>query len=544
MNNYPIHSNSLPDSISKWSSALHHLKKFCEIVDPDESDSVYKDFLQAILQKKFMNNLDSRCSAIRCDTENNLPSRGMNGPNFHQSKTFINPANQFTFSRFESEFAVIKVAFQNSNSSVFQAIHKIDGCVYAVKKVQEPITGSDLYSIIEEARMMPNLIHPNLIRYNTSWVEFQIKGEPQNSVVLESKSSMDTFIRNIGSPQPFYALKGHSPLSITFDPVDENEDENNDNNIKSEAKNKKEENIYNENNEEEEEEETSDNDKFMNSNENSNHSSSSYFFNDSNSFSDINFSSTYTSTDSKAETKTDNRFMPNLEKTDSNPNFLINDFENDTKTVDDTYYSDDEEANDPIDFVFYLQMELCSEVSFADYMKPLNIHSRLEKFLHVCYGLQYLHKAGIVHRDLKPSNILIGNDDEPKLADFGISIRLSHPNVHVMEYMTAIYASPEHNDALKISTKSDIFSMGLIFAQILGDYKTKMEEMMSLSNLKKFGNLPKQFYNEKVFHQKIPELIIKMAKPTPDDRPDIDEVIEVLKNIINEMSYSDTDHCD
>lgn len=601
---YSIPHDDLPDSIPRWSAALHHLKKFCEIVDPDESDSVYKNFIQAILQKKFMNTLDSNYY-VKYDN-NSSPSHGKvnKSPSFQHNQSFYPNPNQFTFSRFESEFIVIKNVFENSNSSVYQALNKLDGCIYAIKKIQQSIVGSDLELIIQEARIMPNLVHPNLIRYNTSWVEFQIKGEPDNAIVVESNSSIDSLLESFGSQpkKPFYALKGHMPLSITFDNkcnkdsdddddcqnddneennnevennndndnVNEEEDNNNNNDNENEennnSDNENEENNNNNDNDNENDEENNNNNENEENNNNDNENENEeeeenkndnenekeddnenddVIFNGSGGFGsisnntnsiDLNYDSlsftdhTYTET-----TQTDNRVVSKINK--SHSNYLYNE-KTDTKTLNDTDYSDyddDGDANNPIDFVFYLQMELCLETSFSDFMKPLSLYYRLEKLLHVCYGLQYLHKSGIIHRDLKPSNILIGNDEEPKLADFGISIYAAHPSLHVMEYMTALYASPEHNDPDRISTKSDIFSLGLIFIQTLGDYKTKMEEMLSISNLKKFGNLPKYFKNEKEFPKSITDLIIRMAKQDPDERPEIDEVINIMKDTLDKM---------
>ncbi len=53
--------------------------------------------------------------------------------------------------------------------------------------------------------------------------------------------------------------------------------------------------------------------------------------------------------------------------------------------------------------------------------RHLSIRQRLELFLKICAGVEAAHRRRIVHRDLKPGNILVNEDGEPKLLDFGIA---------------------------------------------------------------------------------------------------------------------------
>ncbi|HTM18530.1 MAG TPA: serine/threonine-protein kinase [Terracidiphilus sp.] len=89
----------------------------------------------------------------------------------------------------------------------------------------------------------------------------------------------------------------------------------------------------------------------------------------------------------------------------------------------------------------------------------------------VCDALDYMHKHGIVHRDLKPENIMVDQNDRIKLIDFGIAMkedarRLTFVNVSSL-LGTPDYISPEQVKGARGDQRSDIYSMGIIFYEML-----------------------------------------------------------------------------
>jgi serine/threonine protein kinase len=91
--------------------------------------------------------------------------------------------------------------------------------------------------------------------------------------------------------------------------------------------------------------------------------------------------------------------------------------------------------------------------------------------LGLCDALDYMHKRGIIHRDLKPENVMVGNDDQVKLIDFGIAMkedarRLTFVNVSSM-LGTPDYISPEQVKGARGDQRSDIYAMGIMLYEML-----------------------------------------------------------------------------
>jgi tetratricopeptide (TPR) repeat protein len=91
-------------------------------------------------------------------------------------------------------------------------------------------------------------------------------------------------------------------------------------------------------------------------------------------------------------------------------------------------------------------------------------------FLKVCAAVAYLHRNLIVHRDLKPNNIFVATDGEPKLLDFGIAKLLdvaTDTTVTSVRMLTPGYASPEQVMGGRITTTTDVYSLGAVLYLLL-----------------------------------------------------------------------------
>jgi len=138
----------------------------------------------------------------------------------------------------------------------------------------------------------------------------------------------------------------------------------------------------------------------------------------------------------------------------------------------------------------WLAMEYIDGLPLDDYCKTnkLSLEDRIHLFIKICDTVHFAHQNLIVHRDLKPSNIMITNDGEPKLLDFGVSKLMSRrPELGItkLNYNTEIfpfsgdYASPEQIRKEKITTSVDIYSLGIILYSLLTGYKPYSTKALS-----------------------------------------------------------------
>uniref|UniRef100_M8CP61 Cysteine-rich receptor-like protein kinase 29 n=1 Tax=Aegilops tauschii TaxID=37682 RepID=M8CP61_AEGTA len=102
----------------------------------------------------------------------------------------------------------------------------------------------------------------------------------------------------------------------------------------------------------------------------------------------------------------------------------------------------------------------------------LDWHTRFKIIKGVCEGLNYLHngcKDPIYHLDLKPANILLDKNMIPKIGDFGLSrlFPLAQTYVTIKIVGTLGYMPPEYIERYQITSKFDVFSLGVIIIRII-----------------------------------------------------------------------------
>jgi DNA-binding NarL/FixJ family response regulator len=100
----------------------------------------------------------------------------------------------------------------------------------------------------------------------------------------------------------------------------------------------------------------------------------------------------------------------------------------------------------------------------------LPLGQALEVMAQITHALAAIHKVGVLHRDLKPANIMFRDDGSLALIDFGVA-KLRDATIELSGlgeiYGTPYYMSPEQGEGLEVDERSDIYSLGVVFHEML-----------------------------------------------------------------------------
>ncbi|KDP24156.1 hypothetical protein JCGZ_25813 [Jatropha curcas] len=185
--------------------------------------------------------------------------------------------------------------------------------------------------------------------------------------------------------------------------------------------------------------------------------------------------------------------------------------------------------------------------------KFLNWDQRFSIALGTAKAITYLHEECrdcIVHCDIKPENILLDENYAAKVSDFGLA-KLINTKEHRYRTLTSIrgtrgYLAPEWLANLPITSKSDIFSYGMVLLEIVSGRRNF--EMSAETNMKKFsiwayqefekgnvsGIIDKRLFDQKVDMEQVRRAIqvsLWCVQDQPSQRPKMGKVVQMLEGI-------------
>jgi serine/threonine protein kinase len=214
----------------------------------------------------------------------------------------------------------------------------------------------------------------------------------------------------------------------------------------------------------------------------------------------------------------------------------------------------------------YIQSELCSKDTLQSWIAQRNAafasgqltEEQREQwnreacgiFAQVVDAVAHLHTQSCVHRDIKPSNILFARDGRVRVADFGLAkdssgelgswgalpegrpsgLTASLPGTRGVG--TPAYASPEQLAGAAAGSAGDVYSLGVMLAELLCPVQTQMERSKLIEELRNSGRLPSSVH---LASPVVERMVMDMTHPAPTARPTAWEIALNVPRLFSEV---------
>jgi len=358
------------------------------------------------------------------------------------------------YSRYANDFSELHRLGKGGFGEVMKARNKIDGGIYAIKKIKSE-SRDQLEQVLSEVMLLQRLNHAYVVRYYSAWVENLTTAD---SISISNDSSSTDFSPplQVGlSSRGLDFISSGNYKNIEFGEESEDSTDEDD---------------------EEDESEDSESDSLVKGKERELESSLPVVtFADSNSQSGQSQESRLVEESAIAESDDVESVRRSVLKRSGSSRLMRS--------------------------VLYIQMELCEQKTLRDLISrglPERPDDCWRLLRHILEGLVSIHANGIIHRDLKPDNIFIDTAGNPRIGDFGLATNSRTLNTSKIAMSqqtdgdmtksigTALYVAPELQSkaSLTYNDKVDMYSLGIIFFEMCYTLSTAMERDKILRQLR------------------------------------------------------------
>lgn len=172
--------------------------------------------------------------------------------------------------------------------------------------------------------------------------------------------------------------------------------------------------------------------------------------------------------------------------------------------------------------------------------KPMPWREAIQLILPIARALEYVHSHNIINRDVKPSNILMTEDGQPMLTDFGLVKLFEDKNKESTNLTTSgtglgtpDYMAPEQWTG-QTTAQSDLYSLGVVLYEMITGYRPYIADTPAGVLLKQATEslpLPKQYVPD--LPQNVESVLLKVLAKKPEDRyPDVCSFADELQNLL------------
>ena len=173
---------------------------------------------------------------------------------------------------------------------------------------------------------------------------------------------------------------------------------------------------------------------------------------------------------------------------------------------------------------YYIVMEYVDGMTLKQMIKKrgsLSLSEAIDVMLQITDGIKEAHDSYIIHRDLKPQNILIKDNGEIKITDFGIAMALNSTQLtQTNSVMGSVhYLPPEQASGKGATIKSDIYSMGILFYELLtGTLPFKGDNAVEIALKHMKSDIPSIRESNPSIPQSVENIILKATAKNPKNR--------------------------